>query len=116
MSQPLLEAEQQRVDSIRENGVDVIVVSPDSNERSVKALIGSTDFEQFSDNGMSIITKSVDFLIPTADLTEEITKSHKVEFLNETYEPGTPDRTPFLRQSGRFGLVVRVHTVRKKKK
>ena len=112
MSQLLWEAEQERVSQIQQDGYDVVIVSPDTTQTPVKANIGKTEFEHLDAGNVLITTRTTDFLIVIADLPEAITKSHRIQFNGETYQPSTPNGEPFTRDSGRFGLVTRIHAMK----
>lgn len=117
MQNPLQLGEEVRADVIRRYGTDVVFVAGDGTRIPLKAQIGGPQ-PQASQNGAgqhslpatSVIT--TDFLVVTEDLnTQEITRGCRIEFGDRIYQPASPHGEPLDRDSGRFGIITRIHTV-----
>lgn len=112
---PLQTAEQLLVNQIRRAGADVVLVTDSGTRTPLKANIGQSETEQSSAGAASLpqtIVRTTDFLVATADLnTQEITRGCRIEFNGHRYQPASPAGQPLSRDSGRFGLVTRIHTV-----
>lgn len=115
MLSPLELAERAQVDVIRSSGADVVYVLPDATRHPLKALVGSTEQEEQSSGTtlrQGIQTRTTDFVIPTADLPSAPTRSVLLEFAGGSYRPASLAGEPLSRDSGRHGLITRIHTTR----
>ena len=112
---PFQAAEQLLVDQIQRHGADVVLVNDTGTRIPLKASIGQSETEQSAPGSASLpltIVRTTDFLIATADLnTYEITRGCRIEFNGQRYQPASPNGQPLCRDSGRFGLVTRIHAV-----
>lgn len=111
---PLQLGEAAQVKVIRLTGSPV-VVDVAGVRTPLKARIGESTFGQTPPQGASgphTVTRTLDFLIPTADLPGTVERSWKFEFAGAVYRPVSTNSGPISRDSGRFGLITRIHVVR----
>ena len=108
------EATQVRV--IRLTGSPIVIVDGAGGRHPLKARIGESSTEQrppnASSSGPQTVLRTTDFLIPTEDLPGTVDRAWKFEFAGAVYRPVSPNNGPISRDSGRFGLIQRIHTVR----
>lgn len=115
MPDPFLAAEQVLVDYVRRHGSSLVIIASDGTRTAVTGNIGSTKHDQQGPSGRQLpatITRTTDFIVPTEDLPEDITASHRVEYNGHTYKPASVNGEPLSRDSGRHGLLTRIHTIR----
>lgn len=112
---PTYEAEQDTLELIRDMGEEITITDKVGTETTVSALIGETKLDAEANAGRSrpiTISRTTDFLVPTADLPGEVTLSHRITFNGDTYKPSPINDEPCARDSGRHGLITRIHAVR----
>lgn len=111
MSSDMQEAEEALVDHIEDFGVSITLVSPDATETTLKALVGTARSDETATGNREPATsmRTTDFLVITANLPEEITRSHRIEFRDETFQPISQNGEPCFRPTP-FGLITRIHT------
>jgi hypothetical protein len=119
MSAALQLAEQSQVTRIVENGVDVVVVSRDGGTRiTAKADVGGTDFESrtIGPGGVDVVNvHTQDFIIPTELLVDGVTPvtvdtGWTIEHAGLLFEVLPISGEQPVRDSGRYGLLKRIHT------
>lgn len=117
MSEPLLRGETRMAAFIVAKGADVTFVSPAGVRTDAKAQIGSMEFEEGTIGGAVAsltIVKSHDFIFRVADLPvgfdQATARGYTIEFFDGQYRPTSFNEQPPLIDSGRFGLMKRVHT------
>lgn len=112
---PTEEAELAIVELIQEMGTTITIRNASGTETELLANLGETrEIEQPADGrrlpASGVRTK--DFLVVTADLAEEITASHRILLSGSTYKPSAINGEPVSRDSGRHGLITRIHTIK----
>lgn len=111
---PLLAGEQVLADQIQRHGVEIVIVDAFQRETPLKAQIGQTEHVQEGRGATATpatIARTTDFLIRAADYPEPVTRGHRIQFAGRTWQPSAPPGQPLERDSGRFGLIKRIHTV-----
>ncbi|CAK8988107.1 Uncharacterized protein SCF082_LOCUS1251 [Durusdinium trenchii] len=112
---PLALAVETQVEVIRRSGSLVTFVATNGTRTELRALLGSTPIEEQSPDRRTLpatITRSTDFILPTEDLPADVTRGVALEFAGGKYQPVSLNGEPLSRDSGRHGLLTRIHTTR----
>lgn len=117
MSAALQRGEQAIADGIALNGSEIVFVHHDGTRTEATANIGQSEFEEGAIGGATAsltIVKSHDFIVRTADLPsgfgQTTARAWTIEFNGGVYRPATFNDEPPIVDSGRFGLMKRIHT------
>lgn len=78
--------------------------------RNVKAVIGKSFFRSDDVNGVSVYTRSIDFIIPVCELANEPAKGDVIVRNGQSYEVFAPNNEPCWRYSGGNHETYRIHT------
>lgn len=113
MSSDMQEAEAALVEHIEDFGTSVTLVSPDATETTLQALIGSARTDETSTGNREPATsmRTTDFQVITANLPDEVTRSHRLQFGDQMFQPISQNGEPCFRTTP-FGLITRIHTHR----
>lgn len=117
MSTTLLRGEQRLKARIESGGSDITFVSSAGVETAAKANIGVSEHEEGTIGGAVAsltIVKSHDFIVPAddlpADFNQATARGYTITFGSDSYRPASFNEQPPLVDSGRFGLLKRIHT------
>jgi hypothetical protein len=117
MSEHLRAGEQAIADDILSNGSEIVFVSPDGTETEATANIGQSEHEEGTIGGATAsltIVKSHDFIVRTAAIPagfdQQSARGWTIQFNGGVYRPATFNEEPPVVDSGRFGIMKRIHT------
>lgn len=112
---PFLAGEQILAESVLRCGSPIELIDPDSGATSLAANIGATQSREQGSGGRALpmtITRTVDFIVRTVDLPGVVSAAHRIAYNGSLYKPTSINGEPPVRESGRHGLLTRIHTIR----
>lgn len=116
MSAALLRGEQRLKARITSGGSDIVFVSAAGVETEAKANIGVSEFEEGTIGGAVAsltIVKSHDFIVAEDALpsgfSQATARTFVISFGGASYRPTSFNEQPPIVDSGRFGLLKRIH-------
>lgn len=113
---PFLAGEQILAESVLRYGATIELIDPESGTATpLRANIGATQSREQGSGGRALpmtVTRTVDFIVRTVDLPGVVSAAHRIACNGSMYKPTSISGEPPVRESGRHGLLTRIHTIR----